>query len=600
MTSTDLRARLSAGEAEELLSDPTLRGDLFALDAFPAGCTDPALGHQVLCELDLLALDAGSPGLEPHLAECAACAAEQADAKESLDDLEGPATPVQVGLRCVYCHDDLDVALATYCAGCLATHHADCFSEHGSCAAPGCGEVRWVQSSAPKPARVRVWTRPLWQAAAVVLVSGLVGAGAFFEYRSEARNAAHQAALGEALAARSARNAAKLRVRELETQVQGFIAAQQYEKARALIDLEVPMIGTAEGLEPIFNLLKLAEEDSARLELAREAIRTRDVERYGQAQHALREINRSSVGVYLDAQAYLRWIESETLLVEAQETLLEGDGFEAQALLARAVTNYRVDTRGVTNEAATLLMASLREATDLASRWRQGLKALDRAELEIREDRHEQARLDLLTVQNLLPAKSPHAARASSLLRQLKSLEDSENSRLLYNRRTEGFRLSIKRGDWRSAHDWAIQLSAEHDALSWIQESAVKADASLGLFAEAEQVFAEHRGESLPRKGESPSAHRQRRAGRLEWARDVFLFLAAWLPGANPHCSASSKRVHELRLLGFGLDSASSDSVPTPVDPRDREEAPVDPREFKPDDPREVRPDDPRKFKRER
>ncbi|MCO5168467.1 MAG: VWA domain-containing protein [Planctomycetes bacterium] len=47
----------------------------------------------------------------------------------------------RIRLRCTYCHDPLERALAA-CAGCLAPHHARCFRAHGRCAAPGCGATR--------------------------------------------------------------------------------------------------------------------------------------------------------------------------------------------------------------------------------------------------------------------------------------------------------------------------------------------------------------------------------------------------------------------------------------------------------------------------
>jgi tetratricopeptide (TPR) repeat protein len=57
------------------------------------------------------------------------------------------ARRVEVRLACAYCHGRLIRQEASYCAGCLAPHHADCFAEHGRCSAPGCGETATVRAS---------------------------------------------------------------------------------------------------------------------------------------------------------------------------------------------------------------------------------------------------------------------------------------------------------------------------------------------------------------------------------------------------------------------------------------------------------------------
>jgi hypothetical protein len=51
---------------------------------------------------------------------------------------------VNVRLRCAICHGAVGREEAVHCASCLALHHADCHSEHGRCAAHGCGERRTV------------------------------------------------------------------------------------------------------------------------------------------------------------------------------------------------------------------------------------------------------------------------------------------------------------------------------------------------------------------------------------------------------------------------------------------------------------------------
>ncbi|MBX3468003.1 MAG: tetratricopeptide repeat protein [Planctomycetes bacterium] len=82
-----------------------------------------------------------------------------------------------VSLRCTFCHDGLPREEASFCAGCLAPHHDDCFGRHGRCAAPGCGEVRLVRPRAADQRLSRRRPRALL-AAASVLVAGLVGAAA--------------------------------------------------------------------------------------------------------------------------------------------------------------------------------------------------------------------------------------------------------------------------------------------------------------------------------------------------------------------------------------------------------------------------------------
>ncbi|MCO5171544.1 MAG: tetratricopeptide repeat protein [Planctomycetes bacterium] len=80
-----------------------------------------------------------------------------------------------VSLRCTFCHDGLPREDASFCAGCLAPHHDDCFRRHARCAAPGCGEARLVRPRAAGPRSARRRPGPLL-AAASVLLAGLVGA----------------------------------------------------------------------------------------------------------------------------------------------------------------------------------------------------------------------------------------------------------------------------------------------------------------------------------------------------------------------------------------------------------------------------------------
>lgn len=116
---------------------------------------------------DLLEDPAEVARLRVHLAGCAACAASVAALEQALlppPDPEPPAAvlraveeriaaeevaragheeptppPLDVRLRCTWCHDGLVSAGAVYCAACLAPHHEECFAEDGRCAAPGCG-----------------------------------------------------------------------------------------------------------------------------------------------------------------------------------------------------------------------------------------------------------------------------------------------------------------------------------------------------------------------------------------------------------------------------------------------------------------------------
>ncbi|HBP18989.1 MAG TPA: hypothetical protein DEA08_14535, partial [Planctomycetes bacterium] len=161
----DLETQLAAGDpaAFEAAASEAGRAALLALDAFPAGCVDPARGHEVLCLLDRLALgEEKDPAVLTHLGACPACAAEVADARVALGELEltreepsdAGRPAISVGLRCTYCHDGLVRPEAAFCSACLAPHHTECWQTHGQCSALGCAETRWVVSSEPpRPAR---------------------------------------------------------------------------------------------------------------------------------------------------------------------------------------------------------------------------------------------------------------------------------------------------------------------------------------------------------------------------------------------------------------------------------------------------------------
>src|SRR5581483_12319583 len=68
--------------------------------------------------------------------------AADARADEAAREL---APRVTVLRACTYCHGAIGKAEVVYCATCLAQHHRDCFSEHGGCGAPGCGEKRVLE-----------------------------------------------------------------------------------------------------------------------------------------------------------------------------------------------------------------------------------------------------------------------------------------------------------------------------------------------------------------------------------------------------------------------------------------------------------------------
>ena len=127
---------------------------------------DAPLAGRILGDLDA----ARSTMLDKHLSECSSCQERLARLEAWRERPEPPASrwdelaarieadrvrPVRVTLTCSYCHDALDRRAASFCAACLAPHHEECFSEHGDCATPGCGERRIVRATSPAapPAR---------------------------------------------------------------------------------------------------------------------------------------------------------------------------------------------------------------------------------------------------------------------------------------------------------------------------------------------------------------------------------------------------------------------------------------------------------------
>jgi hypothetical protein len=155
-----------------------------------------------------------------HLAACASCRARSEATFEAFAALRGPkaeAAPgrpdplwekirseldrppeavepakgvqVTIALVCCFCHDGVARTEATYCASCLAPHHAECFRAHGRCSAFGCDETRTVRPGIEPPRRRRLVRFGL----GVLLAGGLAGAAALTTYEVSERR--HQAEL---------------------------------------------------------------------------------------------------------------------------------------------------------------------------------------------------------------------------------------------------------------------------------------------------------------------------------------------------------------------------------------------------------------------
>lgn len=87
---------------------------------------------------------------------------------------------LRVVLDCSFCHAGLAKREAVYCASCLAPHHQDCFSEHGRCSAPGCGETQTVKPRSLEPAEpVRPAARRNFGAVVGVFLVGMAGLAGF-------------------------------------------------------------------------------------------------------------------------------------------------------------------------------------------------------------------------------------------------------------------------------------------------------------------------------------------------------------------------------------------------------------------------------------
>lgn len=120
----------------------------------------------VASEILMARLESDGARVEEHLKACATCRELDAAASNVATALAFPDEPapddwvqlaeliaaekcqaaLPISLACVYCHDRLVRPDASYCASCLAPHHADCFQSHGRCSAPGCGETYLVRA----------------------------------------------------------------------------------------------------------------------------------------------------------------------------------------------------------------------------------------------------------------------------------------------------------------------------------------------------------------------------------------------------------------------------------------------------------------------
>lgn len=151
----DLEFLIACGVLDDVLDEAETERLEAGLERDPDGLAwSEALGAAYA---ELKAAPEPSPALE--LWERIAASVE-AGADAEADDAPAPdeaadAPLISIALACSYCHDVLARAEAAYCASCLAPHHGECFSEHGRCAAPGCGETHWVRAQAPAPAARR-------------------------------------------------------------------------------------------------------------------------------------------------------------------------------------------------------------------------------------------------------------------------------------------------------------------------------------------------------------------------------------------------------------------------------------------------------------
>lgn len=150
----DLEFLIACGVLDDVLDEAESQRLEAGLEGDPEGLAwSEALGA-AYAELKAAPAPSPAPELWARIAASVE-AGEEAEADETPAPAEPDAPLISIALACSYCHDVLARAEAAYCASCLAPHHGECFSEHGRCAAPGCGETHWVRAQAPAPAARR-------------------------------------------------------------------------------------------------------------------------------------------------------------------------------------------------------------------------------------------------------------------------------------------------------------------------------------------------------------------------------------------------------------------------------------------------------------
>jgi hypothetical protein len=184
----------------------------------------------------------------PRVDELVTCVLEQLAREEQQRGRVG-AVQLRITVGCSFCHDGLEQAEAVFCAGCLAPHHEECFTAHGRCSAPGCGQQSVVRPRVPAVVQRRPWLR------SALLFGGLVAAGA-------ALNAA-------------AVVAAAWKANEVSF---GAVALDSDEVSRPSPAPE-PGVGEAQplspGVAPDPAVLRAAEERAARADAERAAAQAR-------------------------------------------------------------------------------------------------------------------------------------------------------------------------------------------------------------------------------------------------------------------------------------------------------------------------------------
>lgn len=109
----------------------------------------------------------------PHHVDCLAKARSAPAGPAAV-----PSPDPRVLLCCTFCHDRLARDEASFCASCMAPHHADCWAERGRCSAPGCGETSSVAPTRRSAPRRRV--RLVLAVIGASLFSGAVAAVAAY------------------------------------------------------------------------------------------------------------------------------------------------------------------------------------------------------------------------------------------------------------------------------------------------------------------------------------------------------------------------------------------------------------------------------------